>query len=86
MSTRSLNLTDELHAYLLSHSLREDAISRALRETTMALSERGMLSSPEQVQLLTVLARLIGAKRLIERQPGEKIGSLDQAAVGPCPC
>ena len=66
MSTTTLNLSSELHRYLLAHSLREDPISRELRETTLALKNAGMLSSPEQVQLLTVLARLIGARRLIE--------------------
>lgn len=59
-------LSPALYDYLLTHSLREDAVSAALRETTQALPQRGMLSSPEQVQLLTVLAKLIGAKRLLE--------------------
>ncbi|MDH3713050.1 MAG: class I SAM-dependent methyltransferase [Gammaproteobacteria bacterium] len=46
--------------------MREDAVSAALREKTQSLPQRGMLSPPEQVQLLTVLAKLIGAKRLLE--------------------
>lgn len=66
MSGRTLSLTGELYDYLLSHSLREDAVSAALREKTLTLRGGGMLSSPEQVQLLTVLANLIGARRLVE--------------------
>ena len=66
MFNRTLNLTAELYDYLLAHSLREDAVSAQLREKTLTLPGSGMLSSPEQVQLLTVLAKLIGAKRLVE--------------------
>lgn len=66
MGNRTLNLTAGLHDYLLSNSLREDAVSAALREKTLTLPHGGMMSSPEQVQLLAVLAKLIGAKRLLE--------------------
>ena len=66
MSHQTLSLSDALHDYLLTHSLREDAISAALREKTLTMPHSGMLSSPEQVQLLIVLAKLIGAQRLIE--------------------
>ena len=66
MSQQTLSLSDALHDYLRRHSVREDAISAELREHTSSLPQSGMLSSPEQVQLLIVLAKLIDARKLIE--------------------
>jgi len=66
MSNRTLNMTDALHAYMLEHSLREDAICRRLRERTAALPEHNMQIAPEQGQLMALLARMIGARRAIE--------------------
>ena len=66
MSNRTLSLTDPVYDYLLAHSLREDAIARALRETTSGHEWARMQIAPEQGQFMTLLAELIGARRMIE--------------------
>ena len=66
MSRRTLNLDDSLYAYMLAHSLREHPAQVALREATRTWPRAGMQIAPEQGQLLTLLLRLIGAKRAIE--------------------
>lgn len=66
MSRRTLNLTDELYEYLLSVSLREDALLARLREETARLPAGGMQIAPEQGQLLQLLCELIGARRALE--------------------
>lgn len=66
MSRRTLNLDDPLYEYLLAHSLREHPTQVALREATRTWPRAGMQISPEQGQLLSLLLRLVGAKRAIE--------------------
>lgn len=66
MSNRSLTLTDSLYEYLLDVSLREPPLLLALREETAAMPNRSMQISPEQGQLMALLARLLGARRCIE--------------------
>lgn len=66
MSRRTLNMDDPLYAYLLAHSTREHPAQVALREATRTWPRAGMQISPEQGQLMTLLLRLIGAKRAIE--------------------
>jgi caffeoyl-CoA O-methyltransferase len=66
MSTRSINLTDALYAYLLENSLRESDVQRRLREETAKLPWGGMQISPEQGQFMALLVELIGARRCIE--------------------
>jgi len=66
MSRRTLNLDDSLYEYMLAHSLREHPAQVALREATRTWPRAGMQIAPEQGQLLTLLLRLIGAKRAIE--------------------
>ena len=66
MSRRTLNMDDPLYAYLLAHSTREHPAQVALREATRTWPRAGMQISPEQGQLITLLLRLIGAKRAIE--------------------
>lgn len=65
---KSLGLTPELHAYLVGHGSPPDAIAAELIETTRArLGGVSMMQvPPEEGALLTLLARLIGAKRAIE--------------------
>ena len=59
-------LTEDLGSYLWNHSLRENEYLKELREETMKLSHSNMLSDPNQVQFMTLLVQLIGAKRGIE--------------------
>ncbi len=66
MSSRTLNLDDNLYRYLLEHSLREHPAQIALREATRTQPHAGMQVSPEQGQFMALLVRLIGARRTIE--------------------
>jgi caffeoyl-CoA O-methyltransferase len=66
MSNRSIALTDSMYDYLLRVSLREHPVLERLRRETLALPEAEMEISPEQGQLMALLARLIGAKRCLE--------------------
>jgi len=66
MSTRRLIVTDDIHQYILDHSLRESGILARLRAETSKLPYASMQIGPEQGQLMALLARLIEAKRCIE--------------------
>ena len=66
MSRDMIQLTDQLHAYLRSVSLREPAILRRLREETAALPMAMMQISPEQGQLMGLLIELTGARACLE--------------------
>lgn len=66
MSNRTLPLDARLYAYLLANSLREPEVLRRLREETLAMPEANMQIAPEQGQLMALLVRLMGAKRILE--------------------
>src|SRR6185312_3765921 len=66
MSRRTIDLDDTLYQYLLDHSLREHPEQTALREATRKHPRRGMQISPEQGQFMSLLVKLIGARRTIE--------------------
>lgn len=66
MSRRTLNLTDDLYAYVLANSLREDPLLRELRERTASMPMAGMQIAPEQGQFMTLLAQLTGVHRALE--------------------
>jgi caffeoyl-CoA O-methyltransferase len=66
MSSRTIVLTDEIHQYLLKHSLREPRVLSDLRKATARLPGARMQISPEQGQFMQLLARLVGAKRCVE--------------------
>ena len=66
MSSRTINLSDELYEYLLAVSVRETEVQRKLRAETAALPMSMMQISPEQGQFMAMLARLIGARNAIE--------------------
>ncbi len=66
MSNFSLGLGEALQQYVLDVSLREPAVCRRLREQTLSMSEANMLSSPEQVQLLLLMLKMLDAKTGIE--------------------
>jgi predicted O-methyltransferase YrrM len=66
VSTRSIGLSDELHAYLLKVGVREPMILQRLREETAALPESRMQISPEQGAFMAMLVGLIGARRYLE--------------------
>jgi predicted O-methyltransferase YrrM len=66
MSRRTLEVDDELYAYLLRHGLREDPAQTALREATARHPHAGMQISPEQGQFMALLVKLTGTRRAIE--------------------
>ena len=66
MSNRSISLTDSLYGYMLEVSLREPELLLRLREETAADPMARMQISPEQGQFMSLLVRLIGARRCIE--------------------
>lgn len=66
MSSRTLNLDQDVYAYLLEHGVRESAPLAALREETHQLAYAGMQISPEQGAFMALLVRLMGARRTLE--------------------
>ena len=66
MSRRTISLTDSLHEYLLSVSLREPPLLRALREETAGHPSANMQIAPEQGQFMALLVQLLGARRCLE--------------------
>lgn len=66
MSFASIGLDDRLQQYVLDVSLHEPEACRQLREQTMNMDEAMMISSPEQVQLIAILAKMLAARRGLE--------------------
>ena len=66
MSTKTFTLSDDLYAYLLNSSLREPDLLRRLREETAKDELARMQISPEQGQFMSLLVKLMGAKRTLE--------------------
>ena len=66
MSNKSLGLAPQVYDYLLHNSLREPDVARRLREETAGLPLSRMQIAPEQGQYMALLARLIGARQVIE--------------------
>lgn len=66
MSKRAITLTDKLYDYILEVSLREDPLLAELRAETDRMPDSNMQIAPDQGQFMAMLARLIGAKRVIE--------------------
>ncbi|MDG4784513.1 O-methyltransferase [Micromonospora sp. WMMD1102] len=68
MPTKSIPLTDDLHAYVLAHGSPPDALTRELIDETISLlpAEAGMQIAPEQAGLLTFLTRLVDARQAVE--------------------
>jgi caffeoyl-CoA O-methyltransferase len=65
---RSFLVTDEVRSYAVDHSSwRPDDVMRGLRTQTAALGDPAQMQIGEdQGQLLTMLARLVGARRAVE--------------------
>lgn len=66
MSTATLGLDETLQQYLLEVSLHEPEACRRLREQTLELKDANMLSSPEQVQLLALLCKMLDSRNGLE--------------------
>lgn len=64
---KSFQLSPEIHAYLVAHGTPPDEIASALIEETKRLGGISLMQiAPEQGAFMTLLARLIGARRAIE--------------------
>ncbi|MEN8179151.1 MAG: class I SAM-dependent methyltransferase [Pseudomonadota bacterium] len=66
MTNRTFTLPDTLYDYLCSISLHEPDLLRRLREETARDSMANMQISPEQGQFMSLLVRLMGARRSLE--------------------
>jgi caffeoyl-CoA O-methyltransferase len=66
VSNKTINMTEELHHYLLSVSLREPEILQRLREETASDSMAHMQIAPEQGQFMALLVQLMGARKTID--------------------
>lgn len=64
---KSFNLSPEVHTYLVEHGAAPDPIARELIEETAKLGSISIMQiAPEQGAFMTLLARLMGARRIIE--------------------
>lgn len=66
MSTETLQLTDEIYAYLKDKGVRESPALAALREETAGLPMSMMQIAPEQGAFMAMLIRLTGARLCLE--------------------
>jgi caffeoyl-CoA O-methyltransferase len=64
---KSFALSPEIHAYLVAHGTPPDALQRELIAETKALGGISLMQiAPEQGAFLTLITRLLGARRAIE--------------------
>jgi caffeoyl-CoA O-methyltransferase len=64
---KSIRMTAALHAYLVSHGTPPDEIQRALIDETRVLGDISVMQiAPEQGAFMTLVARILGARRAIE--------------------
>jgi caffeoyl-CoA O-methyltransferase len=64
---KSIRMTAALHAYLVAHGTPPDEIQRALIDETRALGNISVMQiAPEQGAFMTLVARILGARRAIE--------------------
>jgi predicted O-methyltransferase YrrM len=66
MSRTYTPMTDALAAYVRAVTLREPEVLRRLRESTEDHPQASMQIAPEQAQFLQLLARLAGARKVLE--------------------
>lgn len=66
MSNRTINLSDDVVAYVHRYGVREHPVLAALRERTAPLPEHNMQIGPDQGAFMALLVRLIGARRILE--------------------
>ena len=67
MDAKYTSMTPALHAYLVAHRSERDPVLAALVEETAALGGLSLMQiAPEQGAFMTLLARAVGARRVIE--------------------
>jgi caffeoyl-CoA O-methyltransferase len=65
MARMKTQVTPQLADYLARHSRQDEVLARVERETA-ALPNAMMVTTPDEAALLTMLARLVGARRALE--------------------
>lgn len=66
MSPKSIQMSEQLHRYLLEQGMREHPILAEVRERTLQHPHSQMLLAPEQGQLLAMILQLIGARKTLD--------------------
>ena len=66
MSSSTIGLSNELRRYMLDVSFRDDEILKQLREETLTLKEAQMQISPEQGAFLSILIKILNAKKTLD--------------------
>jgi predicted O-methyltransferase YrrM len=66
MANRTLDLTDDLVAYVHRVGVREHPVLATLRERTAPLPEHNMQIGPDQGAVMAMLVRIAGARRILE--------------------
>jgi len=66
LSNRTLSIDDRIYDYLCDVSINEPELLRQLREETAQIEYSVMQISPEQGQFMSLLIKLMAAKRAIE--------------------
>ncbi len=67
MSSKSIDLTPQLHQYLVDHRSERDPVLAELRQVTLTLGGRSIMQvGPEQGAFMTLLTAAIGARTAIE--------------------
>jgi caffeoyl-CoA O-methyltransferase len=65
MARMKTQVTQELADYLAKHARQDEVLARVERETA-ELPQAMMATTPDEAALLTMLARLVGARRALE--------------------
>ncbi len=66
MSSRTINLTDDVVDYIHRYGVREHPVLAALRERTAPMPNANMQIGSEQGAFMAMLVRLIRARRILE--------------------
>jgi len=66
MSSTTFGLSDDVRRYLVSTSVSEPEVLARLRQETAGLPLAGMQISPEQGQFMTLLVKMLRARRCLE--------------------
>lgn len=66
MSKRTLSVTEDIHHYLVEHSVREPEVLARLRGLTGVMPDANMQIGPEQGQFMALLVKLMDARRCVE--------------------
>jgi len=66
MSSRNAYLDEKLYDYILGTSLRDSPVLARLRQETSVMPNGVMQISPDQGQFMSLLVKLIGARKIVE--------------------